>query len=171
MNWVYAIGGFDKKRLFYTQGDYGLFQSSSPGKAARNKTYDNYEVIRRMVLSEGFQIRENGELIIPENTEIRMTVPSDLVPVCPDDGEWMTTNLRCDDSFVEDEGWHQAALRYQDFLRRHERLRVLYLELGVGMNTPVFRLLRTAGKSRKHGKKQQIQLYSYNNRQQIITRE
>ena len=90
-----------------------------------------------MVLSEGYQISENGELIVPENTEIRMTVPSDLVPVCPDDGEWMTTNLRCDDSFVEDEGWHQAAKRYQEFLRRHERLHVLYLELGVGMNTPV----------------------------------
>ena len=163
--------GFDKKRLFYTQGDYGLFQSSSPGKAAKNKTYNNYEVIRRMVLSEGYQIRENGEPIVPENTEIRMTVPSDLVPVCPDDGKLMTTNLRCDDSFVEDAGWHQAAKRYQDFLRRHEQLHVLYLELGVGMNTPVFRLLRTAGKSRKHGKKQQIQLYSYNNRQQIITRE
>lgn len=129
--------GFDKKRLFYTQGDYGLFQSSSPGKAAKNKTYDNYEVIRRMVLSEGYQIREKGELIASEKTEIKMTVPSDLVPVCPDDGEWMTTNLRCDDSFVEDEGWHQAAKRYQEFLRRHERLHVLYLELGVGMNTPV----------------------------------
>jgi hypothetical protein len=63
-------------------------------------------------------------------------VPSDLVPVCPDDGKLMTTNLRCDDSFVEDAGWHQAAEWYRDFLRRHERLRVLYLELGVGMNTP-----------------------------------
>ena len=129
--------GFNKKRIFYTQGDYGLFQSSSPGKAARNKTYDNYGDIRRMILSEGYQIGKNEELIVPKDTEIRMTVPSDLMPVCPDDGEWMTTNLRCDDSFVEDEGWHQAALRYQDFLRRHERLRVLYLELGVGMNTPV----------------------------------
>ena len=129
--------GFDKKRLFYTQGDYGLFQSSSPGSAARNKTYDNYEIIRRMILSEGYQIGDNGELIVPKDTEIRMSVPSDLVPACPDDGKLMTTNLRCDDSFVEDEGWHQAAERYQDFLRRHERLRVLYLELGVGMNTPV----------------------------------
>ena len=163
--------GFDKKRLFYTQGDYGLFQSSSPGKEAKKRTYDNYEVIRRMILSEGYQIEKNGELIVPKDTKVRMTVPSDLVPVCPDDGKLMTTNLRCDDSFVEDEGWHQAAERYQEFLRRHERLRVLYLELGVGMNTPVFHLLRTAGKSRKHGKKQQIQLYSYNNRQQIITRE
>lgn len=129
--------GFDKKRLFYTQGDYGLFQSSSPGKEAKNRTYDNYEVIRRMILSEGYQIEKNGELIVPKDTKIRMTVPSDLVPVCPDDGKLMTTNLRCDDSFVENEGWHQAAERYQEFLRRHERLRVLYLELGVGMNTPV----------------------------------
>ena len=128
--------GFDKKRLFYTQGDYGLFQSSSPVSAASNKTYDNYEIIRRMILSEGYQIGDNGELIVPKDTEIRMSVPSDLVPACPDDGKLMTTNLRCDDSFVEDEGWHQAAERYQDFLRRHERLRVLYLELGVGMNTP-----------------------------------
>jgi NAD-dependent SIR2 family protein deacetylase len=129
--------GFDKKRLFYTQGDYGLFQSSSPDKEAKNRTYDNYEVIRRMILAEGYQIEKNGELIVPKDTKIRMTVPSDLVPVCPDDGQLMTTNLRCDDSFVEDEGWHQAAERYQEFLRRHERLHVLYLELGVGMNTPV----------------------------------
>lgn len=129
--------GFDKKRLFYTQGDYGLFQSSSPDKEAKKRTYDNYEVIRKMILSEGYQIEKNGELIVPKDTNVRMTVPSDLVPVCPDDGQLMTTNLRCDDSFVEDEGWHQAAERYQEFLRRHERLRVLYLELGVGMNTPV----------------------------------
>lgn len=129
--------GFDKKRLFYTQGDYGLFQSSSPSGTAKNKTYDNYGVIRRMILQEGYPIGDNGELIVPEGTEIRMSVPSDLVPVCPDDGKLMTTNLRCDDSFVEDEGWHRAADRYQDFLRRHEGLRVLYLELGVGMNTPV----------------------------------
>ena len=129
--------GFDRKRLFYTQGDYGLFQSSSPSDVTKNRTYDNYEIIRRMILSEGYQIGDNGELIVPEGTEIRMTVPSDLLPVCPDDGKLMTTNLRCDDSFVEDEGWHLAAGRYQDFLRRHERLRVLYLELGVGMNTPV----------------------------------
>ena len=128
--------GFDKKRLFYTQGDYGLFQSSSPGGTARSRTYDNDEIIRRMILQEGYHIGENGELIVHKGTEIRMTVPPDLVPVCPDDGKLMTTNLRCDDSFVEDEGWHQAAARYQDLLRRHERLRVLYLELGVGMNTP-----------------------------------
>lgn len=129
--------GFDKKQLFYTQGDYGLFQSRSPGGAANNRTYDNYEAIRRMILHEGYQIGKKGELIVPKDTEIGMTVPSDLVPVCPDDGNLMIPNLRCDDSFVEDQGWHQAAKRYQDFLGRHEQLPVLYLELGVGMNTPV----------------------------------
>lgn len=100
-----------------------------------------------------------------------MQIPTELVPYCPDDGELMTTNLRADDTFVEDEGWHQAAERYTEFLRRHEGTKTVFLETAVGFNTPVFRLLRTAGKSRKHGKKQQIQLYSYNNRQQIITRE
>ena len=129
--------GFDKKQLFYTQGDYGLFQSRSPGGAANNRTYDNYGAIRRMILHEGYQIGKKGELIVPKDTEIGMTVPSDLVPVCPDDGNLMIPNLRCDDSFVEDQGWHQAAKRYQDFLGRHEQLPVLYLELGVGMNTPV----------------------------------
>ncbi|MCH4034930.1 MAG: Sir2 silent information regulator family NAD-dependent deacetylase [Lachnospiraceae bacterium] len=129
--------GFDKMRLFYTQGDYGLFQSSSPSGAAKNKTYDNYGIIRRMILSEGYQIGEKGELIVPENTKIQMRVPSDLVPVCPDDGNWMTTNLRCDDTFVQDDGWYAAQGRYHDFLRRHRGLKTLFLEVGVGGNTPI----------------------------------
>lgn len=129
--------GFDKKRLFYTQGDYGLFQSSRPQGISADKTYDNYEIIRQMVLSEGYQIGEDSELLVPEGVRMKMEVPSELLPVCPDDGQPMTTNLRADDSFVEDAGWHRAAERYQEFLRRHENLHVLYLELGVGMNTPV----------------------------------
>lgn len=129
--------GFDKHRLFYTQGDYGLLQSSEPQGRSAVSTYDNYDIIRKMVLSEGYEIDENNELIIPESAQIKMTVPSDLVPYCPDDGKAMTTNLRADDSFVEDAGWHEAQGRYHDFLNRHEGLKVLYLELGVGMNTPV----------------------------------
>lgn len=129
--------GFDKERLFYTQGDYGLFQSSDPKGPSAGRTYDNYDSIRKMVLSEGFEIRENGELAVPESGKIRMTIPSELVPLCPDDGKLMTTNLRADDSFVEDAGWHKAAERYQNFLRAHEGRHVLFLELGVGMNTPV----------------------------------
>lgn len=128
---------FDKHRLFYTQGDYGLFQSSKPHGASKFKTYDNYETIKAMVLSEGYEIGENNTLLIPEDKEIRMTIPSELVPYCPDDNELMTTNLRSDDTFVEDKGWHIAAKRYEDFLRRHQNLHVVYLELGVGMNTPV----------------------------------
>jgi NAD-dependent SIR2 family protein deacetylase len=129
--------GFDKHRLFYTQGDYGLFQSSDPQGKSLEKTYDNYDQIKEMVLSEGFEIAPNGELNVPEGREIKMTIPSELVPYCPDDGELMTTNLRCDDSFVEDDGWHSASRRYHNFLRNHEKMNVLYLELGVGINTPV----------------------------------
>ena len=128
--------GFDRKRLYYTQGDYGLFQSSDPQEASRDKTYDNYDCIRGMLLAEGWQIGQEGELFLPESGNVSMTIPSNRIPVCPDDGKLMTTNLRVDDSFVQDEGWYQAAERYQEFLRRHEGLHVLYLELGVGMNTP-----------------------------------
>lgn len=108
--------GFDKKRLFYTQGDYGLWQCSKP---CHNKTYDNEETVRRMVA---------------EQRDLR--IPSELIPYCPVCGRPMTMNLRSDNTFVEDEGWHQAASRYADFLRRHQDLRMLYLELGVGGNTP-----------------------------------
>lgn len=133
--------GFDKKRLFYTQGDYGLFQSSDPKGLSAKKTYDNEEIVREMILSQGFEIGENNELLIPEGKEISMRIPSELVPYCPDDGKPMTMNLRSDDSFVEDEGWHQAAERYTNFLRTRQHQRVLFLELGVGMNTPVFYVL------------------------------
>ena len=125
--------GFDKKRLFYTQGDYGLWQCSVP---CHLSTYDNEETVRAMVLSQGFGIDETGALTVPEGVTPRMTVPAELVPRCPVCGELMTMNLRADDRFVEDEGWHQAAERYSLFIRRHSNLRVLYLELGVGGNTP-----------------------------------
>ena len=128
--------GFDKKRLFYTQGDYGLLQSSNPHGASAHKTYDNKEIVRQMLLAQGFEIGENDELIIPEGTELAMRVPTELVPYCPDDGELMTTNLRADDKFVEDEGWHVAAERYSEFLRRHQNVKTLFLETAVGMNTP-----------------------------------
>ena len=108
--------GFDKNRLFYTQGDYGLFQCSVP---CHQKTYDNKNEIRRM-LDE-----QNG-----------MRIPSELIPLCPVCGKPMTENLRIDDSFVQDDGWYAASSRYRSFLSRHRHARVLFLELGVGMNTP-----------------------------------
>ena len=109
--------GFDKKKLFYTQGDYGLFQCSEP---CHIETYENEEIIRRMVAEQK-----------------DMKVPTELIPRCPKCGEPMTVNLRSDDRFVEDEGWHIACERYQRFISEHADKNVLYLELGVGGNTPV----------------------------------
>ena len=125
--------GFDKQRLFYTQGDYGLFQSIKP---KLKKTYDNEDAVRAMVLSQGFAIGEDGELSVPEGVTLKMEVPSDLVPLCSDDGQHMIPNLRSDDSFVEDFGWHEASGRYAAFLAAHEGQKVLFWELGVGGNTP-----------------------------------
>ena len=125
--------GFDKNRLFYTQGDYGLFQCSDP---CHSKTYENENLIREMVLSQGWVIGENNELVLPKGATLKMTVPSQLLPVCPVCGKPFTMNLRSDNKFVEDEGWHQAAERYENFLRTRGG-KVLFLELGVGYNTPV----------------------------------
>ena len=109
--------GFDKKRLFYTQGDYGLFQCSEP---CCQETFDNEAVIREMVKRQ-------------EN----MKVPTELLPSCPHCGKPLTMNLRCDDTFVQDEGWHRAAERYENFLRTRAGQKILFFELGVGYNTPV----------------------------------
>ena len=125
--------GFDRHRLFYTQGDYGLFQCSAP---CHQETYDNEKVIREMVTAQGYKIGPDGALFLPEGIVPKMTVPAELVPHCPKCGRPMSMNLRADSTFVEDEGWHIAAGRYSDFLRRHRNLKVLFLELGVGMNTP-----------------------------------
>lgn len=126
--------GFDKGRLFYTQGDYGLFQCVRPTEP---KTYDNREMVEAMLEAQGFVRDERGVFQLPASGELKMRIPTELIPVCPDDGSEVTLNLRSDDTFVEDEGWHRASARYADFLRRHEGLHVLYLELGVGGNTPV----------------------------------
>ncbi len=123
--------GFDKHRLFYTQGDYGLFQCSEPCCA---ETFDNEEIIKNMVMAQGYTIDPDGTLIPPEAP--KMTVPSELIPCCPHCGRPMSMNLRADNTFVEDEGWHIAAGQYSAFLRRHQNMKVLFLELAVGYNTP-----------------------------------
>ena len=126
--------GFDKKRLFYTQGDYGLFQSIDP---SNQMTYDNEEWVMGAMASQGFVKDEDGIYQMPENGRISMRIPAELIPKCPDDGSEVTMNLRADDSFVEDEGWHRASAAYADFIRRHKNLHTLYFEIGVGANTPV----------------------------------
>ena len=126
--------GFDQKRLFCTQGDYGLFQTVD---GRNGKTYDNEEWVIKAMAAQGFVKDADGVFRVPEDGKITMRIPAGLLPKCPDDGADLTMNLRADDSFAEDAGWHRASAAYSDFLRRHENLRVLYLELGVGGNTPV----------------------------------
>ena len=113
---LFQNNGFDKARLFYTQGDYGLFQCPTP---CHEKTYDNEKIIREMVAAQK-----------------NMRVPAELFPRCPKCGEIMTTNLRVDDTFVEDDGWNAASSRYENFLRKNLLGEIVYLELGVGSNTP-----------------------------------
>lgn len=113
----FQMAGFDKERLFYTQGDYGLWQCSKP---CHQKTYDNEKTVRQMVLQQK-----------------EMKIPAELIPKCPVCGAPMTMNLRVDGTFVEEEGWHAAAGRYDEFIRQHKGEKVLFLELGVGANTPV----------------------------------
>ena len=124
---------FDKKRLFYTQGDYGLFQCSNP---CCQETYDNEEAVRKMVLAQGCEIAADGRLIVSQKKKLLSTIPSELIPVCPHCGRPLTMNLRSDATFVEDEGWHRAAERYENFLRARNNMKILFLELGVGYNTP-----------------------------------
>ena len=112
----FQLAGFDKKRLFYTQGDYGLWQCSEP---CCNETFDKESAVRAMVKQQQ-----------------NMKIPDCLIPKCPHCGKPMSMNLRCDDSFVQDEGWYAAAERYEKFIRRHKNLHILFLELGVGFNTP-----------------------------------
>ena len=112
----FQLAGFDKKRLFYTQGDYGLWQCSEP---CCNETFDNENAVRTMV-----------------KEQCNMKIPDELIPRCPHCGKPMAMNLRRDDSFVQNEGWYTAAERYEEFIRRHRNLHILFLELGVGFNTP-----------------------------------
>lgn len=126
--------GFDKRRMFYTQGDYGLFQCSAP---CHSDTYDNVDCIRRMIEAQGYIITESNDPVMENGRLPKMTVPSELVPYCSKCGKPMNVNLRSDNTFVEDEGWHAARNCYEAFLRRHDGAKLLLLELGVGGNTPV----------------------------------
>ncbi len=125
--------GFDKYRLFYTQGDYGLFQCSRP---CHPNTYDNEAIIRKMVEAQGYIIDTDGTLILPDGVSPKMIVPPHLVPHCPKCKRPMSMNLRADHTFVEDEGWRLASERYAQFIRRHQNMKMLFLEAAVGFNTP-----------------------------------
>jgi NAD-dependent SIR2 family protein deacetylase len=128
--------GFDKHRMFYTQGDYGLFQCSQPCHAG---TYDNEESVRKILKAQGFTIENDengGGGVLKINGNLEMKIPTELVPRCPKCGKPMSMNLRADNTFVEDEGWQEHAEFYTRFLRNHQNTKTLFLELGVGYNTP-----------------------------------
>ena len=126
--------GFDKKRLFYTQGDYGLFQTVS-GK--NGKTYDNKDWVIKAMAAQGFVPDGDGVFQVPEDRLLSMRLPHEMIPRCPNDGSAVTMNLRSDDTFVEDAGWHEASTNYAAFLESCREKHVLYWEIGVGANTPV----------------------------------
>ena len=130
---LFQRAGFDKKRLFYTQGDYGLFQSVN---SQNQKTYDNEEWVMKAIEVQGFKKNSEGIFEVPENKKISMKIPTELIPKCPD-GSDVIMNLRADSSFVEDEGWHRASKNYYNFLEKYKDKHILFLELGVGNNTPV----------------------------------
>ena len=139
--------GFEKKRLFYTQGDYGLFQCSTP---CRQETFENESTIAQMV-----------------GRQEHMKIPTELLPVCPHCGKPLTMNLRSDDRFVEDKGWHEAAERYNHFLRTRAGGKILFLELGVGYNTPVFCSSSTRDNSKNIRLKQQVSGFSSNKQKDL----
>ena len=136
---LFQLNGFDKTRLFYTQGDYGLIQCPTP---CHQKTYDNESVVRKMLAAERFSVRgDNVETTTTTRRDkcsaaFKAVVPTELLPRCPKCGKVMIPNLRADDNFVEDSGWHAAAYRYEKFLNLHASGDIVYLELGVGANTP-----------------------------------
>lgn len=112
----FQLAGFDKKRLFYTQGDYGLFQCSVP---CHSKTYDNKDLIFKMV-------KEQKD----------MKIPTSLIPKCPVCGRPMEMNLRADDRFVQDDGWYEHTKLYREFLEKSQNKNLVLVEIGVGYNTP-----------------------------------
>ena len=109
--------GFDKGKVFEVQGSYSKLQCSIP---CHNKLYDNEELVKKML----------------NNIDDNLKIPSSLVPKCPVCGEDMSVNLRCDDTFVEDDNWYKMSKNYDDFIKNNQDKNVLLLEFGIGFNTP-----------------------------------
>lgn len=160
----FAKAGIAHDRLFCPQGDYGLWQCGVPCHLA---TYGNRDAVRQMVEAQGYTVAEDGELLPPAGGVPEHRIPESLVPRCPVCGEPMAMNLRVDGTFVEDEAWHRAAARYRAFLERHEGERVLFLELGVGGNTPGI----IKYPFRRMTKRNPLAVYACVNRGESMTRE
>ena len=107
---------FDKDKIFAVQGDFALFQCSKP---CRQETFYNEKYIREMI-----------------KYKKEMKIPTGLIPKCPYCGRNMSMNLRADDTFVQDKNWNEQKSRYEKFLKMSDNSKILFLELGVGFNTP-----------------------------------
>lgn len=149
--------GFDKKRLFYTQGDYGLFQSVH---GRDRKMYDNEAWVMKAISAQRFLPDESGVFQLPKDHLTSMRIPSEMIPHTPNGGA-VTMNLRSDDTFVEDDGWHAASANYAGFLKEIAGKHVLYLEIGVGANTPVLAAPCTKD-TKKHRKTADLNHLSHN---------
>ena len=130
----FQLSGFDKNRIFYMQGDYGLFQCEVP---CHNKTYDNKDLVLKMLLSQNFLEKTQNGYKIADKSMWKMQIDSSLIPKCPVCGKNMTMNLRADDTFIQDDGWEKHAKLYEDFLEKAKDKKLLLMEFGVGYNTPV----------------------------------
>lgn len=108
--------GFDPKRIWAVQGDYGKLQCAF---GCHDKLYDAQELITDMT---------------ERQSDCR--IPSELVPRCPVCGGRMEINIRKDMYFVQDQNWYDERIRYEDFLNTVKGSNIVFLELGVGYNTP-----------------------------------
>ena len=130
----FQLAGFDKNRIFYMQGDYGLFQCEVP---CHNKTYDNKELVFQMLLSQNFLEKIDNGYILADKSKWKMKIDSALIPKCPVCGRNMTMNLRADDTFIQDDGWEKHLKLYDKFLSQSKGHDLLLMEFGVGYNTPI----------------------------------
>ena len=128
---LFQKAGFDKNRMYYMQGDMGLLQCKKP---CHLKNYENYDLIKDMLIDQGFSFDSNGELVVGNN--IKSEINEKLIPKCPVCGGEMDFNLRIGNNFVEDNGWHKHKKLYADFVTKYKNDDILYIELCVGYNTP-----------------------------------
>lgn len=130
----FQLAGFDKNKIFYMQGDYGLFQCEVP---CHNKTYDNEQLILKMLMSQNFLEKTNDGYTITHRSKWKMVIDSNFIPKCPVCGKNMTMNLRADDTFIQDNGLEEHLKLYEKFLCETKGKKLVLLEIGVGYNTPV----------------------------------
>ena len=128
---LFQKAGFDKNILYYTQGDMGLLQCKKP---CHFKNYDNYNIIKDMLIDQGFSFNSKGELLVGD--KIKTEVSENLIPKCPVCGGEMDFNLRGGYNFVQDEGWYEHRKLYDDFITKYKNDDILYIEIGVGYDTP-----------------------------------